>query len=542
MQEEQEQRKQQQKKNNTKNKRNKKSKNSVAIISNGNNKHIVISSSNMAHSKRGLVMTVTVVVMVVLAATLTSPAAAASLGRSTRQRRQVSLGNIMTMLMRPTDPSAPALDTVELGRLAGYKVEQHTVVTADGYILTLHHIPPFANPSRRAPPQRLRRHNLVEPSSNISAGPWAAGGLKEEWRKEGLRDKEKEGLKDEEKEEEEAQADPLGLDGAAKVVFLQHGLMGSSDNWNTNTMENSLAYLLTDAGYDVWMGNFRGNVYSRRHRNMTHEDPQFWKFSYDEMAQHDLPAMLEHVLVETGAEKVVYVGHSMGTTVFFAAMSSLPEQYQDRIAAMVALAPVATITSVSSPIKYLAPLVNELQFLLRFFGNDQEVMTNRLLISLWDPYRVCRSYILCENIQFMITGFDPSRADEAMVPVILSHNPAGSSTQTLFHFAQGYTSGKFQKFDYGTRKNLLHYGQADPPEYNISKIKVPVTLFWADNDWLTGEKDITNLKVKLPNLEAVHKVHNPEFSHLDFLWATDVRPLVYEKIFDILEGVLQKYF
>lgn len=79
------------------------------------------------------------------------------------------------------------------------------------------------------------------------------------------------------------------------------------------------------------------------------------------MAQYDLPAMLEHVLVETGAEKVVYVGHSMGTTVFFAAMSSLPEQYQDRIAAMVALAPVATLTSVTSPIKYLAPLVNELQ-------------------------------------------------------------------------------------------------------------------------------------------------------------------------------------
>lgn len=29
-----------------------------------------------------------------------------------------------------------------------------------------------------------------------------------------------------------------------------------------------------------------------------------------------------------------------------------------------------------------------------------------------------------------------------MVPIILSHNPAGSSTQTLFHFAQGYTSGE----------------------------------------------------------------------------------------------------
>lgn len=34
---------------------------------------------------------------------------------------------------------------------------------------------------------------------------------------------------------------------------------------------------------------------------------------------------------------------------------------------------------------------------------------------------------------------------QAMVPVILSHNPAGSSTQTLFHFAQGYTSGQISQ-------------------------------------------------------------------------------------------------
>ncbi|MPC92658.1 hypothetical protein E2C01_087761 [Portunus trituberculatus] len=26
------------------------------------------------------------------------------------------------------------------------------------------------------------------------------------------------------------------------------------------------------------MGNFRGNIYSRRHVNFTHQDPQFWRF------------------------------------------------------------------------------------------------------------------------------------------------------------------------------------------------------------------------------------------------------------------------
>lgn len=78
------------------------------------------------------------------------------------------------------------------------------------------------------------------------------------------------------------------------------------------------------------------------------------------MAKYDLPAMLDYVLRYTGQEKLVYVGHSMGTTVFFAMMSAQPEYYQQRVATMVALAPVATLTSIASPIKYLAPLVNEL--------------------------------------------------------------------------------------------------------------------------------------------------------------------------------------
>ena len=85
-----------------------------------------------------------------------------------------------------------------------------------------------------------------------------------------------------------------------------------------------------------------------------------FSFSFDEMAKYDLPAMLDYVIEKTGVEKLHYIGHSMGTTVFFALMSSQPE-YQKHIASMIALAPVATVTSISSPIKYLAPLVNELQ-------------------------------------------------------------------------------------------------------------------------------------------------------------------------------------
>ena len=68
--------------------------------------------------------------------------------------------------------------------------------------------------------------------------------------------------------------------------------------------------------------------------------------------------------------------------------------------------------------------------------------------------------------------------------MILSHDPAGASTKTLIHFGQEIESGKFRQFDYGREKNLLIYNATEPPDYNLTNIKVPIGLFYADNDWL----------------------------------------------------------
>ncbi|MEQ2206640.1 hypothetical protein XENOCAPTIV_000993, partial [Xenoophorus captivus] len=112
--------------------------------------------------------------------------------------------------------------------------------------------------------------------------------------------------------------------GLRSAVFLQHGLLAAGSNWITNLPNSSLGYVLADAGYDVWIGNSRGNTWSRKHQTLSPDLEDFWRFSYDEMALKDLPAVVNHILKVTGQEQIFYVGHSQGTTIGTRPSTALP--------------------------------------------------------------------------------------------------------------------------------------------------------------------------------------------------------------------------
>ena len=120
----------------------------------------------------------------------------------------------------------------------GYHAEMHPVTTDDGYILMLHRIP---YPKAR------------------NSGP------------------------------------------TGQPVFILHGIPDSSADWVLLPTEKSLgkkdktnyicisnlytyicsAFSLADLGYDVWLGNYRGNTYSRGHATFdSSHDKAYWDFSY----------------------------------------------------------------------------------------------------------------------------------------------------------------------------------------------------------------------------------------------------------------------
>lgn len=127
------------------------------------------------------------------------------------------------------------------------------------------------------------------------------------------------------------------------------------------------AFLLADRGYDVWLGNARGNVYSRNHVSLSPEDSKFWDFSWHEIGYYDIPAMIDYILKTTGQKKLIYIGHSQGTTVFYVMCIMRPE-YNDKISVMFSLAPSAYMSHMKSPL---------FQFFARYY---QQIIVG---INLW---------------------------------------------------------------------------------------------------------------------------------------------------------------
>ena len=78
------------------------------------------------------------------------------------------------------------------------------------------------------------------------------------------------------------------------------------------------------------------------------------------MGLYDVPANIDFILKATKRTKLIYIGHSMGSTMFYIAAASRPE-LNDKIDVMISLAPVASMAHFSSPIKALAPHVDAIQ-------------------------------------------------------------------------------------------------------------------------------------------------------------------------------------
>lgn len=216
------------------------------------------------------------------------------------------------------------------------------------------------------------------------------------------------------------------------VVFLQHGLLDASSTWVVNYPSQSLGFILADNGFDVWLGNVRGNTYGLHHVKYNTNQNEFWDFSFDEFASYDIPAMISYILDVTQQENLYYIGHSQGTMVAFARLSS-DQELASKIKLFLALGPVATVGNLVSPIKYLADLgtLSNQEIWYTLFGKRDFLPSNTFIKILADQLcnKVVVNKLICENILIALCG--PGRnLNDTRVPVYVTH---GTFFKPEFH-------------------------------------------------------------------------------------------------------------
>ncbi|KAG5331807.1 LIP1 Lipase, partial [Acromyrmex charruanus] len=387
----------------------------------------------------------------------------------------VSLAN--PTFVKPDDNPDIELTTPELVTKYGYPLEIHSIVTKDGYALELHRIP-------RSQDEEETKFRIKTP------------------------------------------------------ILLVHGLGGSSADWVLMGPGMSLAYILADEGYDVWLGNNRGNIYSRNHTWLSPTDRDFWDFSYHELGIYDLPAMIDYILHTTGYEKIYYIGHSEGTTQFWV-MASEKSEYNSKITLMIGLAPAAFIGNIRGPVRKLAKLTYFGVWVGETFGypefrsrSDWAKFVSNLFCQ-----RAASTQFICSNILFLVAGFSRAELNTDYLTVIIGHVPAGASWKQLVHYGQGYiNTGRFRQYDYGNvDKNLQIYNSTTPPDYQLEKITAPIALFSSDDDWLATTKDVDLLATKLNSLMFHYKTPiNTTCNHYDFIWGKSSVQMVSRPILQLL--------
>lgn len=149
--------------------------------------------------------------------------------------------------------------------------------------------------------------------------------------------------------------------------YIYTGFASSAADFVIGGNGASLAYLIADNGYDVWLGNSRGNIYSQNHQVLQNTSIDFWDFSFHEIGMYDLPAIIDYALHKVNGTSLTYLGYSQGTTALFVLLSMKPE-YNSKISTAHLMAPVAYMRYPSF-VKNSIPIVYRIVVRLSRFVN-----------------------------------------------------------------------------------------------------------------------------------------------------------------------------
>jgi pimeloyl-ACP methyl ester carboxylesterase len=331
------------------------------------------------------------------------------------------------------------------------------------------------------------------------------------------------------------------------VVWLQHGFEGSCTDWiSQSKTSDALGYTLYNEGFDVWMGNSRGNVFSFGNQKLDISSTAFWDaVDFDTMASIDTPAVIDYVLSTTRQQKLSWVGHSQGTTQMFIALSQKytlkdGRHIADALDAVGMLAPVAYVYHSDSLIlKLLADFhIGEIYVFL----GDRDFLGPKITWLLHAISGLCKIPAQCPTVLWPIMGGGNfSNVASGTYINATRYDPADTSVHNMEHFAQHLRVNRFGAYDYGKDGNLKKYHSATPPDYKLSDVSgVRMAVFNGVHDDLADMKDVSRLLLELPSETVAYHKELEYYGHMDFIWGQDARTEVYDPLITFLKQKISK--
>ena len=272
------------------------------------------------------------------------------------------------------------------------------------------------------------------------------------------------------------------------------------------------------------------------------------------MIEFDVPATIAYVQAIANTSTVGWIGHSQGTMIMFGLLSERPE-YADVIKPFIALAPVASIGYITSPVRYLAQ-----DFLLKIIElKGGELVPDGIVRRVFS--RICAIKLIdipeaCKSLAFLLAGgMDHSQINATRFPIYLRDESYGTSSKNLVHFGQNVMHKRFTKYNYGEEGNMEKYGVPQTPDYVLERITSKNLIFMnglADafsdqvdmkilRSRLTGKTDyrldpklICFLPKSVPLAED-YVVPDKRWGHLEFIWGKDAGRYVNEPVLKYLD-------
>lgn len=212
-----------------------------------------------------------------------------------------------------------------------------------------------------------------------------------------------------------------------------------------------LGYYFYNHGNDIWVGNNRGNTFSRNHTTLDPDEGPFWQFSWHEMGMFDLPAIVDFILNYTKQEQLHYVGHSQGGTIVTILLSERPE-YNDKIASVHMIAGAVFVVKNAAPTVIIPILKNIRELMvcsdkLKFIFQFHFASFLRIHSSIWFQ-KLVRKNELFECF---------SHKDSIKIAKILAGMCTSSSITELCNYGNNMVMGTTSPQSFYDVNHLMEY-------------------------------------------------------------------------------------